>query len=698
MAPIPGSAIVKPELGDNFIVKGNHMKMIQENQFDGKFLSDPYKHIADFEEICEMFKYGRDMVEPVKLRFFPLSLTGEAKLWFNGLEKGSIDSSDEMKRVFANRFFPPDLQQKTLFSRNTHLMGLFELEDNDKNENSQILLDAAGGGKFLYKSANDAYQVMEDKVMMRMSKTKVEEGKSKAVSFMEAKEECSRMEAKFDTMMNLFTNKFDSLEKEMNNLKYGYSHGGASWGQNRNQGNFTNGFNSHSNIFPTRYPRNNQDIQNQPNQNFLNHQQRPHNEVPIQPTQKSNEETTLTSLEATIKNFTNFQKTTNQELFRRLDILRANHEQGLRNHQASITYLEKKLDRISETSTYRPTGSLPSNTQPNPRPSSSNSNSNQTYKPPPARTEHVNAIFTRAGNIYQTNIESEAPTDSPKLVSEPVEDDFTDDESVAEEIEMEPKPTEKRPIVSTEPVKPPLKAYKPKIPYPQRLRKEKMVARYGKFLEMIKAIRINMPLVDVLAGMPNYAKFIKELLNNKDKLEEVSATFLNEECTVILQNQIPPKLDDPGSFIITCSFGNILTCDALADLGASINLMPYSLYAKLSLGALKPTGMSIRLADRSFQYPLGIAENMLIEVGRFIFPVDFVIREMDEDSKVPLILGRPFLYTADAIIRVKDKELTLGVGDDRMAFNIDKAMKHSYSTDDTCFRVDVIDENVNDCT
>nr|XP_043628890.1 uncharacterized protein LOC122600230 [Erigeron canadensis] len=623
VATILGSAIVKPKLADNFIVKGNHMKMIQENQFDGKFLSDPYKHIADFEEICEMFKYSRDMVEPVKLRFFPLSLTGKAKLWFNGLEEGSIDSWDEMKKVFANRYFPPGLQQKLFndiktfkqYEKENYINSWIRLKKllkksyghgldkeqivnifyNGLDENSQILLDAAGGGIFLYKSANDAYQVMEEKVMMRMSKTKVEEGKSKAVSFVEAKEESSRMEAKFDTMMNLFTNKFNSLEKEMNNLKYGYSHGGAShnsedydairvheeanylqnnyqgnnqhgWGQNRNQGNFTN--------------------------------------VPIQPTQKSNEETTLTSLEATIKNFTNFQKTTNQELFRRLDILRANHEQGLHNHQASITDLEKKLDRISETSTDRPTGSLPSNTQPNLRPSSSNSNSNQTYKPPPTRTEHVNAISTRAGNIYQTNIESEAPTDSLKLVSEPVEDDFTDDESVAEEIEMEPKPTEKRPTLSTKPVKPLLEAYKPKIPYPQRLRKENMVARYGKFLEMIKAIRINVPLVDVLAGMLNYAKFIKELLNNKDKLEEVSATFFNEECTTILQNQIPPKLDDPGSFIITCSFGNILTCDALADLGASINLMPYSLYAKLSLGALKPTRISIRLADRSFQYPV----------------------------------------------------------------------------------------------
>ncbi|GJR57773.1 reverse transcriptase domain-containing protein [Tanacetum coccineum] len=128
------------------------------------------------------------------------------------------------------------------------------------------------------------------------------------------------------------------------------------------------------------------------------------------------------------------------------------------------------------------------------------------------------------------------------------------------------------------------------------------------------------------------------------------------------------------------------------DLGASINLMPYSLYAKLSLETLKPTKISVRLADRSFQYPVKIAENMLVEVGRFTFPADFVILEMEEDRKVPLILGRPFLHIADAIIRVKQKQLNLGVGTERMIFNIDSVMKHSYSNDDTCFSIDVIDE------
>ncbi|GKC10702.1 reverse transcriptase domain-containing protein [Tanacetum coccineum] len=177
-----------------------------------------------------------------------------------------------------------------------------------------------------------------------------------------------------------------------------------------------------------------------------------------------------------------------------------------------------------------------------------------------------------------------------------------------------------------------------------------MEAQYGKFLDMIRAVRINVPIVDVLAGMPKYGKFLKELISNKHKIKQISAAFLSDESFAILQNKVPPKLGDPISFLIPCKFNKTFSCNALADLGASINLMSYSLYAKLSLETLKPTKMSVRLADRSFQYAVGIAENMLVEVGKFTFPADFVILEMKEDSKFPLILERPILYTADAVI------------------------------------------------
>ncbi|GKC42723.1 reverse transcriptase domain-containing protein [Tanacetum coccineum] len=102
--------------------------------------------------------------------------------------------------------------------------------------------------------------------------------------------------------------------------------------------------------------------------------------------------------------------------------------------------------------------------------------------------------------------------------------------------------------------------------------------------------------------------------------------------------------------------------------------------------------MSVKLADRSFQYPVGIAENMLVEVGKFTFSVDFAILEMEEDSKVPLILGRPFLHIVNAVIRVKQKQLNLGVWTEQMIFSIVSTMKHTYLNNDTCFSIDIIDE------
>ncbi|GJW24789.1 reverse transcriptase domain-containing protein [Tanacetum coccineum] len=305
------------------------------------------------------------------------------------------------------------------------------------------------------------------------------------------------------------------------------------------------------------------------------------------------------------------------------------------------------------------------------------------YQPPQSRNEYVNALFIRSGKSYNPPVNSNDQQTNPE---NPINFDNSDEED--EEPTPQPKIQNPKPVKETTLPKP----YKPKILYPQRLRKEKIEAQYGKFLDVIRAVRINVPLIDVLAGMPNYGKFLKELISNKHKIEQISAAFLSDESSAMIQNKVPPKLGDPESFLIPCNFNKTFSCNALADLGASINLMPYSLYAKLSLENLKPTKMSVRLADRSFQYPVGIAENMLVEVGKFTFPADFVILEMEEDSKVPLILGRPFLHTADAVIRVKQKQLNLGVGTERMIFNIDSAMKHSYSNDDTCFSIDVIDE------
>ncbi|GJU84648.1 reverse transcriptase domain-containing protein [Tanacetum coccineum] len=157
-------------------------------------------------------------------------------------------------------------------------------------------------------------------------------------------------------------------------------------------------------------------------------------------------------------------------------------------------------------------------------------------------------------------------------------------------------------------------------------------------------------LVDVLAVMPNYGEFLKDLVSNKSKMKQISTAFLNEEYFSIVQNKLPHKLGDPGSFLIPCTLAGSVEYLALADLGASINLMPYSLYVSLFENSLKLTRMSVHLANHTYKYPMGVAENMLVQVGKFIFLIDFVILQMEEDDKVPLILERPFLHIVDAII------------------------------------------------
>ncbi|XP_076958695.1 uncharacterized protein LOC143634532 [Bidens hawaiensis] len=182
--------------------------------------------------------------------------------------------------------------------------------------------------------------------------------------------------------------------------------------------------------------------------------------------------------------------------------------------------------------------------------------------------------------------------------------------------------------------------------------------------------------------MPKYAKFLKDLLKRKDRLGEVTSIPLSGDCSAVVLNRVPENLSDPGVFTIPCTFRSDMISQALADLGASINLMSYSLFQKLELGELTPTCMSLSLADRSVKYPRGIIENFLVKVDKFVFPVDFVVLDMEAGKKVPIILGRPFLRTAKALIDVYEGRITLRVGDENVTYDIAKSMKHPGDNDD----------------
>ncbi|XP_071740346.1 uncharacterized protein [Rutidosis leptorrhynchoides] len=313
------------------------------------------------------------------------------------------------------------------------------------------------------------------------------------------------------------------------------------------------------------------------------------------------------------------------------------------------------------------------------------------------RTETSDELASVKAQLATFKRQMESMTKEMHAIKVPNEEELKDESSKDSESKAQEQKENDPPDIIT---KPPLKVYKAPIPYPKALKKDKLANQYKKFLDMINQISINMPLAKVIRLMPNYGKFLKDLIFSKGKYQEVSATFLNEACSAILQKQkLPPKLGDPGSFIIPCLLGDSVVYDALADLGASVNLMPYSLYLKLGLEDLKPTRMGIRLANHSFDTSIGIAEDLIVRVSHpcpnkepLVFPTDFVVLELKEDTKVPIILGRPFLNIADAIIHVQHNQLSIGVGDERVICHVDKAIKQPKSTDDnTCFQLDVID-------
>ncbi|GJU37715.1 reverse transcriptase domain-containing protein [Tanacetum coccineum] len=234
------------------------------------------------------------------------------------------------------------------------------------------------------------------------------------------------------------------------------------------------------------------------------------------------------------------------------------------------------------------------------------------------------------------------------------------------------------------------------IPYPSRRnderRREKPNDQIEKFYQIFKDLSFEISFTDALILMPKFASTLKALIGNKEKISEMARTPLNEHCSKIILNKLPKTLRDPDKFLIPCDFLEMDECLALADLGASINLMPLSVWKKLSLPKLTHTFMNLELANRSISQPIGIAEDVYVKVGKFHFLADFVVVDFNADPRVPLILGRSFLKTGCDLIDVYEGELTLRVRKEDITFNLDQTSRYSANYNDmTVNRIDVID-------
>nr|GEW86433.1 DNA-directed DNA polymerase [Tanacetum cinerariifolium] len=300
--------------------------------------------------------------------------------------------------------------------------------------------------------------------------------------------------------------------------------------------------------------------------------------------------------------------------------------------------------------------------------------------------EDLMGITTRSGNAYQGPTIPTTFSSLPKVVERETEvtKDTVPPTNNGSTKDVQPSVVQiKTHVLNSEPVVTP--NFEPKLHDKTNVQKEKI-------FKIFQDLNFNISFVDALILMPKFSPSIKSLLTNKDKLFELARTPLNEHCSAVLLKKLPEKVGDPDKFLIPCDFLIMAEFLAMSDLGASINLMPLSMWNKLSLPELTPTLMTLELVDRSISRPIGVAEDVYVKVGKFHFLTDFVVVDFDADPRVPLILGRSFFKTIRALIDVFKGELTLRVGREAITFNLDQTLRYSANYNDmTANRIDVID-------
>ncbi|GJS54345.1 reverse transcriptase domain-containing protein [Tanacetum coccineum] len=299
------------------------------------------------------------------------------------------------------------------------------------------------------------------------------------------------------------------------------------------------------------------------------------------------------------------------------------------------------------------------------------------------------AITTRSGVSY------DGPPIPPPVVEK--ESEVTKDTELPSTEDIQPPPSVQEQTKDKEPIKEPsfvANKAKPNLPYPSRLNKQKIREKddilSSKFMEIFRNLHFEISFADALIHMPKFASMFKKMLNNKDKLIELTKTPLNENCSAVVLKKLPEKLGDPGRFLIPCDFSEFDSYLALADLGASINLMPLSIWKKLQLPGLTKIKMVLELADRTISKPTCVAENVFVKVGKFYFPADFVMLDFIADPRVPLILGRPFLRTTHALIDVYEGEITLRNDDQSLTLKCGDEPSISYNNLESLKKVDLI--------
>ncbi|CAN6552358.1 unnamed protein product [Malus baccata var. baccata] len=645
-------------------------------------MEDPNKHLKEFEVVCSSMTPITVDGSILKMKAFPFSLMDKAKDWLYELAPGTVTSWESMKRAFLEKFFSTSriillrkkisgIQQDegesfpTYYERFKSLVascpqhqmkeelllqyfyeGLLPLE--------RQMLDASAGGALVDKTlmaakiliANRAlnaqqYEGVGQRGPLRQqvhevsSTSNIQSQLANLTSIVSQMAEGMKMQGPM--VCGVCSIQGHASEKcpqliENDGWESANSIGFQSPNQPRHDpysNTYNPGWIDHPN-FKWREPQ-----QSQPQGGFR--QQPPgFYTKPYAPTQALPQPAQTTSGNAL----------DNDTLVKLLTTL----TQGQENQNKRVDQLEKQMGQIAEVvGQIKDQGKLPSSTIPNPK----------------GGFESAKAITLRSGKEVGAGSSSKTG--------------HKEDEMLQMEEEESHEPTAKvevpLPQVSNGPKLSNLSNKGKNVsnsvstnvvpsnaPFPSRFVQTKKDEAEKDILETLRKVQVNIPLLDAIKQVPRYAKFLKELCTTRKRFSTKEVVKVGENVSAILQRKLPPKCKDPGSFTIPCVIGNTCFKSAMLDLGASINVMPYSIYVSMNLGELKHDGVIIQLTDRSNAYPKGVLEDVLVQVDHLVFPADFYVLEMDESDhapSLPILFGRPFMKTARTKIDVYSGTLSM---------------------------------------
>ncbi|GKC13188.1 reverse transcriptase domain-containing protein, partial [Tanacetum coccineum] len=642
-APTEGyeDAIVVPAItADNFELKHGLLTLVQNKQFFGLDKEDPHAHIRYFNKITSTMKFPNVPSTSVKLMLFPFSLEGAARIWLEKEPPRSILTWDDLVSKFINQFFPPS---KTTNLRNeiTNFQQRFDESFYEAWERFNDLLRACPHHGFselhqldtFYNALNSNDQDSLNFAAGALATVKAVEESCVTCGGAHSYRNCPATDG------NVYCDNIQAYASRATAVNYNQGNTGYRPPMvanqirlpgfppvQQNQGNNQNCYNQNRGNNFNQGP-----IYRPPVNQPLVYQAPPY-QAPAPQTQGVSKD-----------DFQNYIKA-NDAVMRNMQ----NQTQNMQNQMTNLTNLLTNFVN-SNTASTSGSGSLPSNTIANPK-------------------GDIKAITTQSGVSYKGPTIPPPPSSLPKVVereTEVTKDTVPPTNNGSTEDVQPPVVQVETHVPIFEPVVAPVSAPKPNpkpsITYPSRLNdqkiREKANNQIEKFYQIFQDLHFNISFTDALIFMPKFALTLKSLISNKEKLFELARTPLNEHCLAVHLKKLPEKLGDPGKFFIPCDFPGMDECLALADLGASINLMPLSVWKKLSLPELTPTF------------------------------VDF-----DADPQVPLILGRSFLKTGRALIDVYEGELTLRVGKEVVTFNLDQTSRYSSNYDDNSVnRIDVIE-------